>query len=192
MNKEYKLSLTNRSIEEAELGAKDVLINTRDAMGFIPNMYMYTAMANSPILLDTYASGCKLFREQSGFNPIEQEVVFLAISRENACIYCMAAHSFVADAMSKVPENITDAIRNDTSIPDIKIAELAKFTRTMVKTRGLPKVGDVDDFLEAGYSEHHVLDIIQAISVKTISNYANHLFHTELDDVFKKREWQAP
>jgi len=39
MNAEYKLSLTNRSIEDAELGAKDMLINTRDAMGFIPNMY---------------------------------------------------------------------------------------------------------------------------------------------------------
>jgi len=188
MNAEYKLSLTNQSIEEAELGAKNMLVNTRDVMGFIPNMY--AAMANSSILLDTYASGYKLFREQSGFDPIEQEVIFLAISRENACMYCMAAHSFVDDTISKVPKNITDGIRNDTRIPDRKLSELVKFTRTMVRTRGLPAVRDVVNFLEAGYSEHRVLDIIQAISVKTISNYANHLFHTELDDTFKEREWQ--
>jgi len=187
MNAEYKLSLTNKSIDDAELGVKDVLINTRNAMGFIPNMY--AAMANSSILLDTYASGYKLFREKSGFSSIEQEVIFLTISRENACTYCMAAHSFVADVMSKVPKNITDAIRNDKSIPDSKLSELVNFTRTMVRARGLPKETDVKDFLGAGYSELHVLDIIQAISVKTISNYANHLFHTELDDVFKKREW---
>lgn len=190
MNAEYKLSLTNKSIEDAEVGAKNVLSNTQDNMGFIPNMY--AAMANSSMLLDTYASGYKLFREQSGFDAVEQEVIFLAISRENACTYCMAAHSFVADAISKVPKPITDAIRNDTTIPDAKLAELVKFARTMVKSRGLPTVADVDGFLNAGYSEQRVLDIIQAISVKTISNYANHLFHTELDDVFKKREWQVP
>jgi uncharacterized peroxidase-related enzyme len=187
MNAEYKLSLTNKSIEDAELGAKDVLINTRNAMGFIPNMY--AAMANSPILLDTYASGYQLFREQSGFNAVEQEVVFLAISRENGCAYCMAAHSFVADEISKVPREITDAIREGTTVPDNQLAELVSFSTMMVRTRGLPSKQEVNNFLSMGYSEQHILDIIQAISVKTISNYANHLFHTEVDDVFKLWVW---
>ena len=33
--------------------------------------------------------------------------------------------------------------------------------------------------------------IILAISIKTISNYTNHIFHTELDTVFKSREWKG-
>ena len=166
------------------------MLNTmQQNMGFIPNMY--AAMANSPVLLNTYASGYQLFREQSGFNAVEQEVIFLAISRENGCTYCMAAHSFVADSISKVPTNITDAIRDNTLVPNDTLAQLVDFTITMVRSRGLPSKQAVDAFLGAGYSEHHILDIIQAISVKTISNYANHLFHTDVDDVFKGRVWSG-
>ncbi len=189
MNSEYKLALQKRTINDAESGAKSVLSDTEKNMGFIPNMY--AAMANSPVLLNTYASGYKLFREQSGFSSVEQEVIFLAISRENECDYCMAAHSFVADAISNVPAEITDAIRNDAQVVDSTLAALVTFTRIMVKTRGLPSISDVEAFIAVGYSEVRVLEIIQAISVKTISNYSNHLFHTKLDDVFESRQWKA-
>ena len=46
-----------------------------------PNMY--SNMANAPALLSTYSHGYKLFRSESGFRPIEQEVIFLTISYEN-------------------------------------------------------------------------------------------------------------
>jgi len=61
----------------------------------------------------------------------------------------------------------------------------------MVNKRGLPTEEDVNVFLNAGYTESHVLSIILAISIKTISNYTNHIFHTELDTVFKSREWKG-
>ncbi|NQZ54120.1 MAG: carboxymuconolactone decarboxylase family protein [Piscirickettsiaceae bacterium] len=187
MNAEYKLTLQNRSEADADSRSKELLKDAKNGMGFIPNMY--SAMANSSILFDTYIHGYKLFREQSSFTPVEQEVIFLAISRENGCNYCMGAHSFIADNMSKVPVEVTDAIRNDDAISDGKLSALTLFVTTMVSKRGLPTNDDVSEFLAANYTEHHVLEIILAISVKTISNYANHMFHTELDEVFKSREW---
>jgi alkylhydroperoxidase family enzyme len=59
----------------------------------------------------------------------------------------------------------------------------------MVVKRGLPSAGDVSAFLAAGYSEHHVLNVILAIAVKTLSNYANHIFHTPVDGTFAGRMW---
>jgi alkylhydroperoxidase family enzyme len=50
---------------------------------------------------------------------------------------------------------------------------------------------EIADFLAAGYTEEHVLSILLAASVKTISNYANHLFATPVDEVFKSREWRG-
>jgi len=50
---------------------------------------------------------------------------------------------------------------------------------------------NVKAFIDVGYSEVAMLEIIQTISVKTISNYSNHLFHTTLDGIFKEREWKA-
>ncbi|MCS7704844.1 hypothetical protein N0018_34145, partial [Pseudomonas aeruginosa] len=44
--------------------------------------------------------------------------------------------------------------------------------------------------LAAGYGERQVLEIVLALAVKTLSNYANHLFHTPLDEMFADRAWQ--
>jgi AhpD family alkylhydroperoxidase len=158
-------------------------------MGFVPNMY--AVMANSPAVLETYMEGYARFRSDSGFTPAEQEVVFLSISLVNACDYCMAAHSVIADRMSRVPPAVTDAIRDGHTVPDAKLAALSTFTSSMLLTRGQPSRAEVHAFLRAGYEERHLLDIILAIAVKTLSNYSNHLFHTPLDEMFAAREWKA-
>lgn len=189
MSSEYKLSLAPQTIESAEPRAKALLESTRSKMGFVPNMY--ALMVNGPGLLETYQAGYAHFREESGFTMAEQEVIFLTISRENGCDYCMAAHSFVADNMSMVPLAVTNAIRDDAPIVDAKLAALNAFTRTMVAKRGLPRLDEVAVFLDAGYTERHVLGIILAIGVKTLSNYSNHLMHTPVDTVFSSRIWTA-
>ncbi len=189
MSSQYTLTLPAKTLEDADPKAKAVLEQTRAKMGMIPNMY--ANMANSPPMLQTYAQGYSLFREESGFTPAEQEVVFLTISRENECHYCMAAHSFVADKLSKVPPEVTDAIRDDGEIKDHRLAALRTFTRTMVVSWGRPRQDDVAAFMQAGYSEAHILDIILAISVKTISNYSNHIFDTPVDAAFAARTWGA-
>jgi hypothetical protein len=38
--------------------------------------------------------------------------------------------------------------------------------------------------------ERHVLEIVLALAVKTLSNYSNHLFHTPLDHAFASRAWK--
>lgn len=90
---------------------------------------------------------------------------------------------------SKLDPAVTDAIWDGRPIADAKMAALATFTRTLVKSRGFPSKADVQSFLAAGDSEQQILEIVLAISVKTLSNYANHLFHTPLDPVFKARRW---
>lgn len=187
MQAEYKLTLSAVNPKQAEPLAMARLEEAMHKLGFIPNMY--GVMANSPGLLDTYIHGYERFRELSGFTPAEQEVVLLAVSRENGCTYCVAAHSFLADNMSGVPVAVTEAIRDGAPIPDAKLAALHDFTRTMVAKRGLPGQADVQAFLGAGFNERQILEIVLAIAVKTLSNYANHLFHTPLDGVFAARAW---
>lgn len=166
----------------------ETLVQAKKNLGFIPNMYRN--MATAPGLLETYLYGYDQFREQSDFTPPEQEIVFLTISRENGCEYCMSAHSFIADKMSEVPADVTDAIRDDQPIDDAKYAALHAFTKAMHHERGLVSEKQVSDFLAAGYTERHILDIVTAMAVKTMSNYTNHLFHTEVDEMFAPRAWQ--
>jgi uncharacterized peroxidase-related enzyme len=189
MTEQYQLTLAPRTIEDAEPKAKELLLQSKARLGFVPNMY--AGMANSPGLLSTYLHGYEFFRNDSGFTPPEQEVVFLTISRENNCHYCVAAHSTIADKKSKVPAEVTDAIREGRAVSDQKLGTLHRFTQAMVQSRGFPKQADVEAFLAAGYGERHVLEIVLAIAVKTISNYSNHLFDTEVDQSFAGRAWNG-
>ncbi len=185
-----KSTLTMISLDTANADAKSLLESAQAKMGMVPNMYGY--MANFPALLETYGVGYDLFRTKSGFTPVEQEVVFLSISYQNACDYCMAAHSFVADNASKVPFDVTDAIRAGRPIEDARLEALSTTAKAIVAGRGYVDADTLKVFLGAGYGETQYLALLLAVSVKTISNYANHYFRTPVDQVFSGRAWIAP
>lgn len=186
----YEMKMTPVTAVSNDQKAATVLNRALKEVGFIPNMY--ACMVNFPALLDTYLHGYRLFRQESLFTPQEQEVVFLTVSRVNECHYCVAAHSMLADKMSNVPAHVLKAIRNGTNIEDHKLGGLAAFTRKMVESGGRPNPVDVDAFIAVGYTERHILDIILAIGIKTLSNYSNHLFHTPVDERFKGYSWNGP
>ena len=183
------LKLPLLKAQDAEPRGAELLEQAHSKNGMVPNMY--AAMANAPEMFDTYIHGYNLFRQNSGFSPVEQELIFLTISRENACEYCMAAHSTIADG-ARVPHEVTDALREDRTLADPKLQTLAAFVRTIFHTRGRPSQQDLADFAAAGYSERQVLDVVLALAVKTISNYTNHLFDTEVDKPFAQRVWKEP
>ncbi|HBR96585.1 MAG TPA: alkylhydroperoxidase [Gammaproteobacteria bacterium] len=187
MAREKRISLNGIHPDNATGRVKELFDTAQAKLGFVPNMY--TNMANTPALLDTYMQGYQLFREHSQFSPQEQEVVFLAISYEHHCEYCVSAHSLIADKMSDVSPDTLKAIRAGETIPNAKLAALDTFTRVMIDTRGNPSAEDIATFRAAGYSDQAILDIVLALSVKVISNYANHLFATPLDDAFAAYTW---
>ncbi|GHC17930.1 carboxymuconolactone decarboxylase family protein [Aidingimonas halophila] len=187
MSADYRMQMAPQTLDNADDKAKPLLEAAKGNLGFVPNMY--EGMAKAPGVLSTYMHGYEWFRENSGFTPAEQEVVFLTLSRLNGCRYCMSAHSMLAEKVSQVPEDVLDALRNDRSIPDEKLAALSHFTRVMFDTRGIPGQTDVATFLKAGYEEQHILQLILALAVKTLSNYSNHVNHPEVDDAFSGHAW---
>lgn len=182
MTAEFRVETSPISDDQAQGKAKELLDGARAKLGFVPNMYR--GMAVNPGLLATYLHGYALFRESGNFTPPEQEVVFLTISEANGCDYCTAAHSMLAVKVSKLSEAHTQALRDGKPLSDTKLEALRRFTLHMWETRGLPTKSEAEAFKAAGYSDVHVLEIILAISVKTISNYANHVNHTDLDAAF--------
>lgn len=184
----YQSTLPKQTPDSPDERIRVVLQDAKRSTGMVPNMYAF--MANAPELLETYLFGYDNFRKKSGFSPAEQEVVFLTISYENGCDYCMAAHSVLADTQSHVAPDVTDALRSGRALPDEKLEALAVFTRAVLSKRGRPSPEDASAFLNAGYSEKQVLDVILALAVKTLSNYSNHIFGTPLDTVFQARAWE--
>ena len=188
MTAEYKTELAPVTEASANAEQAAVLAKAKAAIGFIPNMY--AGMVNSPGLLETYLDGYGRFRQSGHFTPQEQETIFLVLSRENGCDYCLAAHSMLAAKKSGVPGDVLAALRDGREIPDSKLAALARFTGHMHHSRGLPTKAEVAAFKAAGYGDEHIYEIILAQSVKTLSNYANHIQHTVVDDVFAAFQWE--
>lgn len=151
-------------------------------VGFIPNMY--ANMVNLAPVLSTYLHGYAEFRNKGGFSAVEQEVVFLALSLTNGCKYCGAAHSMLAEKMSGVPADVLTAIRDGKPIPDTKLQTLYDFTVELVEQKGKVSPSTGEKFKAAGFTDKHVLGVILASSVKTLSNFSNHFFETELDEKF--------
>jgi hypothetical protein len=164
----YRSPLSPLDVDTAEGESKERLTFLRETRGRIPNMY--ANMAHSPGLLST----------------------FLTVSRFFECTYCMAAHSFIADHVSKTPLEVTDAIRSDALIADERFAALEAMTRELLTTQGRPSSAVVGRFTAAGYTDRQVLDVILAVALKTLSNWTNHVFDTELDSKFVDRRWVAP
>ena len=167
--------------------AQAVLADAKTQLGFVPNLY--AGLANAPAALDAYMSLSDHFGKSS-LKPIEQQVVLLVTSIENGCEFCVAAHSLIAKKMVMVPEEIVNALREGSLPDDSKLAALAEFTRAVVLERGWVKDHpSFQAFLDAGYQPEQALDVVLGATQKTLSNYANHLLETPLNEAFVGERW---
>ncbi|WP_374764292.1 carboxymuconolactone decarboxylase family protein [Yunchengibacter salinarum] len=171
--------------DTAPAGAKDILEGAEKKYGFVPNLL--ATMAEAPAVVEAYATLGGIF-DKTSFSPTERQVVLLTVSRENVCTYCMAAHTVIA-GMQDVPDDVVDALRNDTPIQDEKLEALRRYTRAVVESRGNPSDADVKAFFDAGYGNQQVLEVNLGVTFKTLSNYTNHVAHTPVDSAFKSAEW---
>jgi len=165
--------------------ARDILKNARENYAFLPNLL--GALAESPAALEAYTTLNSIY-EKTDLDAKERQILFLAISHENACHYCMAAHSAIA-TQSGLDEETLKALRDGAPLPDAKQNALAEFARKIVRERGHLGEGDVDAFLQAGYTRANVFDVLLANATKTLSNYANHIAETPVDTAFDSFTW---
>jgi len=166
--------------------SKPMLEQTQHAFSFIPNLI--GVMANSPAITEAYLIIANIF-SKSGLSTTEQQIVLLTASHFNDCRYCMAAHTAIS-SMQNVDMTVVQAIRDDLPISDSKLQALRQFTRLVVENRGWLPDSDVQSFLDAGYDQSHILDILVGVAQKTLSNYTNHLAKTPLDDAFSTVAWE--
>ncbi|OAI17551.1 carboxymuconolactone decarboxylase family protein [Methylomonas koyamae] len=177
------------SIQTAPGIAQPLLEGSLKKYGFVPNLH--GGLAEAPAALKAYIDLTALF-DQISFSPTERQVILLAVSVENHCTYCVAAHSMIAKHMVKADPAIVEALRNGKPLSDAKMDALASFTRAVVKNRGAVCGQTLDKFITAGYSRVQVLEVLLGVAFKTLSNYTNHIIDTPLDTAFQAEAWAEP
>lgn len=86
---------------------------------------------------------------------------------------------------------MVEALRTNQPLSDAKLETLRRFTALLVEKRGWASDEEIQKFLDAGYTQKNVLELIVGIGQKIISNYVNHITHTPLDDQTKAFQWEA-
>lgn len=166
-------------------GSKALLVASKKGFGMIPNLH--ATMAESPALLEAYKAVGDLFTK-TGFDKDELTVVWQTVNVEHECLYCVPGHTAIANTM-KVDAAISEALRNETPLPNAKLEALRTFTLEVVRNRGAVDDKAVDAFLSAGYTKRRILDVVLGVAQKTMSNYTNHLAQTPVDAPFESLAW---
>ena len=151
--------------------AAKLLGSVKEQYGFVPNLFTY--MAEAPTVLQAYLDINTLIAKSSLTAP-QAQIVLLAISIENGCDFCKTAHTAVGK-MSKANPQTLDALLNQTEIEDPKDRALAELAVNIVRKRGWLDDADLQAFFDAGFAHQQVLEVILCVTIKTLSNYTNHL-----------------
>lgn len=178
-------NFTLHTEETAPDESKPMIAASKKQNGFLPGLH--ATMAEAPGLFAAYSFVHEQFMNSS-FDNDEKTVVWQAINVEHSCHYCVPAHTGIAKMM-KVDDAITEALRNETPLPSDKLEALRTFTLIVVRERGVVTEAQMQAFLNAGYTQRHVLEVILGLAQKVMSNFTNHVAHTPVDAPFQAFEW---
>jgi uncharacterized peroxidase-related enzyme len=174
--------------ESAPEAARPILAAAKAGWGFVPNLH--AGLAHAPVALQAYGQLFELVG-QTSLTPAEQQVAFLTVSAIHECEYCVSGHSVLAQK-SGLDAATIEALREGRPLADPRLQALRAYAASLVNLRGRVPPGELDAFLEAGFSSRQALELLVVVAAKTISNYANHLAGTPLDGFMAKTAWVAP
>lgn len=155
------------TITSAPEGSKPLLEELTKQVGFIPNLA--ATMAESPSVLEAFTALRAIYGNGS-FTPIEREAIALAVSFDNNCTYCMAAHSTFAN-MNGIGENDLRKLRAGQTPVTPRLNAISTLARKIVRSKGHLTPEDVGWFLEAGFTPAQLLEVLVGINMATLANY---------------------
>ena len=145
---------TYHSKDSAPADSHPLIDASMKAYGFFPKLHQ--VMAEAPATYHAYLETFRIFAEETTLSPLEQQVVMQTSNYENRCHYCTAGHTMLMQ-MSKMPEDVVQALREGTPVADPKLEALRTFARELIESRG--HVGDdrLQTFLAAGFTKRQAL-----------------------------------
>jgi len=169
------IGFTHHTLETAPAKSKVLLQGVQQEYGFVPNLFW--TMAEAPTTIEAYLTLNQLIA-QTSLTSAQQQTALLAVSAINECNFCMIAHSALGK-MNKVNEQTINALRHGDEIEDRQDRALAQLAQSFVRNRGWVPDADLQIFLDAGFSNQQIFEVILIVTIKTLSNYSNHITSPE-------------
>jgi uncharacterized peroxidase-related enzyme len=142
----------------------------QDRLGFVPNVLL--AYAFDMAKLESFvAMYNELMRGDSGLSKLEREMIAVAVSSQNRCYYCLAAHGAAVRRYSDNP------LLGEHLVMNYRVARLNKRQRAMldftVKLTASPwsvEEGDRERLRRVGFTDRDIWDISAVAGFFNMSN----------------------
>lgn len=177
--------------QSAPAGSREALAKIQEKYGFVPNLA--GVIAESPGALNALLGALSSFdAPEMTLSALERQVVLLAVSVKNRCDYCAAAHSMLA-SMNGLDDHQLQKLQRGETLDDSRLEALRQLAEALVERRGWLPEGAVSNFLAAGFDKAQVLEVILGVSLKTLTNYVNHVTRPPVNEQFAAYlpEWAA-
>lgn len=141
-----------------------------EKLGFVPNVLQAYAIDSAK--LEAFAAFYNdLMLAPSGLSKLEREMIAVAVSAENRCYYCLAAHGAAVRQLSG------DPLLGDLLVMNYRAAELSARHRAMLDfsvklTRESHRIEEDDRaaLRRAGFGERDIWDIAAVAAFYNMSN----------------------
>ena len=175
------------TIESAPAQSKASLEALQRTFGMIPNIA--GAMSTSPVLVGSLVG---LFQKvhTGSFSESEIQVLLLTNAVTNACTWAVAFHTFLALKEGVDPADVK-AIREGRAPRNPKHSALSTLARTLIEKRGRLDETEISRFLEAGFDQALLLEVIAVVAASTITNYTGSVTQPPLESAFQEQSWSA-
>ena len=169
----YKVSFSRYPVPELrdlEPDMRLMLEEIQEKTGFIPNVFM--ALARRPDELRAFvAYHDALMKRDSGLSKAEREMIVIATSAENSCLYCIISHGAILRIYSKHP-TLSDQIAANYRKADLTDRQKAMLDFAVKICNRSAEVVD-EDFAKLhahGFSDEDIWDIGAITALFALSN----------------------
>jgi uncharacterized peroxidase-related enzyme len=156
--------------------AKKLLDAVQSGLGMVPNFIR--VLANSPAALSAFL-GIHGIASGGVLDPKTRERLALAIAEQNACQYCLSAHTAIG---RKVGLDDLEMRANRVGRSANAKAEAAlTFARALVEHTGQVSKAEVDAVRAAGHSDAEIVEIITHVAMNIFTNLLAKSMQVEID-----------
>ena len=163
---------------------KKRILEVKEKNGFIPNVFL--ALAHRPDEFRAFFSyHDALMNKESGLSMGEREMIVVATSGLNECIYCVVAHGAILRIREK-NSLIADQIATNYKKADISDRQLAMldFAVKVSQDASVISKEDIQALASYGFSEQDVWDIGSIAAFFALSNRLANMANIRPNDEF--------
>jgi uncharacterized peroxidase-related enzyme len=174
---------TIHSLETAPEASRPAMEWYVENFQIVPNLA--GILAESPALLLSYWQTQQNLLAHSSLTPQEINIVQTAVAHANECQYCVSGHTaFGKTEFFNNTDEQLGAVRSGDDFEDPRLNALRTFTLRTLENKGRMSAGQLQEFLDAGFTRAQALDVVANIAAKVMSNFANQIALTPIDEAF--------